>query len=218
MEQSVATSDLTFYKFTTPEWAEKLTSVGSARIGSLIDYRRGEYVAAISDEAEGSDPLWLGYTGELPPAVERPTIMNQVIRGGGEGIFFDRCVFQAERASPNCYVYSVALEYSDRHLKEFGGACVRIHEFEKFAKRLTAAIARRHPFGIAEGRFGMCCYRPTGRPYSERDYAIHPAWFKAARYRWQNEARLLWRVGNPEAIEPLTFDDPLLAGYCERIA
>lgn len=220
MEQSVATSSLTIYKFTKPKWADRLVRDGLARVGTLFDYQRDVYVSAISDPTEGRDPLFLPFTGPVPPPDQRPAIVRAIFPGEAEGVYLDRCAFTENRVSENCYVYSVSLMFSEQHLAEFGGACVRIRRFARFGKYLTEAVRARHPEGIKEGRFGGCTYRAKGgdfREYTEHDSKIHPVWIKPLDLDWQNEARLVWRVGDPSNVAPFTVTDSRLARYCERI-
>jgi hypothetical protein len=219
VEQSVATVDLQIFKYMQPRWADALSTGGAIRIGTLFDYRRDEHIAAVADDGEGRDPLYLPYDGVLAdnPA-DRPAVVRAVFGDNvGGGAVFDRCVFEAERSSDNCYVLSVGLEFSERMLAEFGGACVRIRSFSKFAGLLTKAIWKHHRGGIVDHAFAMCAYREKGRPYSDHDFKIHPALIKNKEYEWQNEARVLWRMQDASALEPLYLKLPRLAKHCTRI-
>jgi hypothetical protein len=216
MEQSVAAADLEIFKYMKPKWADKLCATGLIRIGTLYDYRRTEHLAAVADAGEGQDPMVLSYTGVVPAAERQPGIIRQIF-SNAEGLQLDRVAFEAPRNSDDCYVLSVGLEYSDRTLAEFGGACVRIRGFSKFAGLIHKAIWKHHRGGILEQAFGMCAYREKGREYSEHDFNIHPAWIKNQDYAWQNEARVLWRMKDASALIPLNLTIPRLAKHCKRI-
>lgn len=220
------------YRYSAKKWNKALMQQGSARIGTLRDFRRQEHKPGISDPFEGTKtirhvidnwewgkeipgfPTYHARAAELIGLIQPNPNQNYQQAGGSiSGITVLMPV-----DDPDCFVYCTSNRRSKNVMGQFQGAdsCVEIYDIQGFYECLTNEINKRVPIkwgGLADVR-----YTTRDEICNGVDLGISPTWIKGNEFVEQYETRAVWHPVDPEqAIEPFTIETLELSRFCRKV-
>lgn len=208
------------FKYLEPRWADQMVDQGSVRIGTLFDFRHKEaHGKERGDELEGvrvtmTDGRAGTFAGEEIPAFLKDSLR---IPEGVAIQFAEGAVLRQHASVPDMYVYCTCHQFSEALLTRFGGACVEIHQPEKFFAAITGTLAEWDEYGVRRARgfsLAACEYRDREQTWP-RASRYNPVFRKPRRYQHQAEVRAAWRP-LARRIRPLDLTVPSITDWCRR--
>jgi hypothetical protein len=211
---------IVLYKYTTPNWADSMLSLGTVRIGTLFDFRRIEaHGRERGDLQEGMRLIQTDGKSATHDASTAPAFLRDSfnIPPNVKLVFEAGAIIRQEASVPDMYVYCVCDRFDSNLLREFGGDCVRIEDAAGFFDTITKALPFYDQNGVREDvsyRLVPCRYRDrleTWPVVTNYD----PVYVKPLRYAYQHEVRAAWSA-TAASISPLTLTVPDIAKFCAR--
>src|SRR5260221_12552061 len=214
---NATSKNMQLYKYCKKIHMDAMLKNGSARIGSLFDWRQqGKYGEMTQDESEGitkSSGNIIFYDYKNIAALE----IESTVRVEGEGANQVRHFTNDRMLSPNVYTFSTSSSYSqDEHQKWFEeegyDACYRINSARLFFRTLSEKLVSAEFIG-----FGPVHYVDATATNQIFDGLFHPALLKRKEvFEMQSEVRALWRHKDSNSkIEPLQIVGSRAGIYCE---
>lgn len=204
------------FKFCRHEHWLALKDSGSARIGSLFDYRTTyEY-----DEQTSDDSGWMKKPAGLISNVNAENIRNYpglegLIHAEGGGDMGQINVKEYTVSSPNFLIFSTFRIYSKethRLWKNHEGydCCYRITSARLFFRAISEALGPQYEFlGYGEVHY------TDKMDIASTQAEIHPALIKRqAGYAAPSEVRAVWQHKNLETVKPRILDKSRARLYC----
>lgn len=219
-----------FFKYGKKQHLTGLLGMGTLRIGTLSDYRRGEHAMGISDATEGTKELInlvekLNITGSDWGDGERKSaeMLAQfgVLRAQpGSNVYMDN-VMIVKNFAIDAYAFCFAIEEkpSIKTMRQFEGAdsCVEIVAPDDFFKCLQTTVVQ------GTGAHRVIAARPVEYKdriecYNGGDFGLHPGLIKEYGFRSQNEGRILWEFeSGVQRYEPFLSGHWKLGSYCREM-
>lgn len=182
---------LKLYKYTERKWAEQLIVDGGTRIGTLLDYRKTEHGAGISDPNEGFGQL-SGHIRNLN--LQDGTVETKALETlgiiSGIGGKIENVKIDVRRESANCHIWCFSTRRSAATMRLFDGAdtCVEVFDPKMFFHAITNAVLRAHP--SADGLVvAPITYNDRVEIWNGVGPINHPAFYKSVEYKDQCEGR-----------------------------
>ena len=201
------------YKYMKSEFAQKVISEGTFRIGTLYEFQNEEkHGAAIGDSEEGTKYVRNGpnetYDYSVPGSV--PAFVKNFIRAEeGMHVKIEGIQMQQTVRCPDFYLYCVTSEVCPKAMAEFEcDTVIKISEPVKFFSGLADGLLQK--VKISDNFYIVpCIYRDRANNYSEND-RTHPATIKDHRYDYQKEVRAIWEPTGG-IVEPLIVQSKMAA-------
>jgi len=191
---------------------------GTVRLGTLHEFRDTEsHGDEVGDQAEGKK--WVFEQGRRM-SYDQPSSISDfaatfIGRRGPPRVLFDHNTLEVEQGVPDCFVYCVTEEFSERAMRECGyDACIELVNSQAFFNALDADLRRRDLVG--DWNVCSCEYKPRRRTYDPRD-TDHPALLKEPRYSYQKEVRGIWEPRH-RPVRPLILHVPQLTPFLREYA
>lgn len=217
------------YKYTSPEWADKMVSTGSVRVGTLHEFRKVEAVG--SERVDPNEAMRIHQTDGRAAKYSHENIPNYFkeifpqLKGDlppGFGIILEqgaRIIHHENHV--DMYVYCLSSKLDDSLRQKFGGACVRINEPLVFLKEIEKQIPFFDPNGVREAyefKLAPCEYLERAETFP-RITEYDPVFRKPPQYSEECEVRGVWRSlrANETELTALKLVVPEVPEYCDRI-
>lgn len=188
------------YKYTRSCHAQKLLRMGTFRIGTLYDYRKGEHGAAISDIDEAKLSPSTHIDNEYWKRETRPELRRFINVSQSASVTVLNSDFKSKVQSKNHYLYCFSDKFCTNLYDDFqADTCVAIINPKKFLTMMSASI---QPF-INPKKGSLSRIQYVNRSATHRELEnCHPALVKGLSFKNQSEYRCLWQ---PIASEPQPF-------------
>lgn len=216
------------YRYTEREYADRLLSVGSLRVGTLHDFRREEHKGGIADRNEGRKTIHhkidklAKVTGEdthSPKSKDEEALEAFSALDIPPGITLDieNVTLFEEFDKGDCFLLCMSHRLSRETMRQFEGAdtCIEIHEPNPFFRELTKTLTARHPVKFM-GAIGVE-YQERSREWSGKGWGVDAALIKEPEFHLQYEVRAGWRPLSKGPIEPLIIENPELTKHCRIV-
>ena len=207
-----------------------LLMMGTLRIGTLSDYRKGEHAKGISDVSEGTKKVVnkiekLNISGkdwghEEKKSAEMLLKFGINIAPGSNFSMQNSALIQKFELDAFIFCFAIEENPSLKTMRQFEGAdsCLEIIEPNGFFNELQANIAQvigAHRVIPAQS----VAYKDRSEIYNGRDFGLHPGLIKELSFRPQNEGRILWAYepGNKN-YQPFISGHWRLGSYCKLVS
>lgn len=207
------------YKYMTPARADRMTGLGSIRVGTLHEYRTLEGVDVRGDQGEGRRTIT---SAPGPTTYEEGShihkwLLSKGIRIGGSVFTGGENAVVSEHNFVNCFIYCVSSQCTLHLVEKFGGACVEIVDPAAFFQTLDGAL-RQHlqPLGcrIRDYVVDRCVYEARSKPYFQ-SWEKHQCFTKPPQFSDEAEVRALW-VPTENEITPVVLELPAITRLLRR--
>lgn len=202
--------------------------MGCLRIGTLYDYRRAEHRRGIADPTEGKK--WVSHhisslhvADSDDPSLQQSMdyralgAFRAIHLGGAKNIRIQNISLSQEFDVPDCFLYCLSKERSERLYQEFEGAdsCVEIFDPHTFFDRVSESlndITRVRFQGVHE-----VTYSTRTQEWNGVDWGTHPALLKEPKFQRQAELRAVWTPIYRGTIEPVVIGNLDIPAYCRMV-
>ena len=202
------------FKYLKKEHLEKFMSVGSLRIGTLLDYQQGVHGDMVSDSSEGVG-IYHGHVKHLSPEkVAEIPVLSQIFQ---RKTLIDCDFSNVQLAVEDFYIYSASTSYSSKTheqwlIKENYDACLIINSPTLFMDAISNAI---RIVAIYRGLHHVNYHPNKSIKITSPLAKVHPALLKFQRdFGNQNEMRAIWSSKNSNIISPKIINVPSAIQYC----
>jgi hypothetical protein len=213
---AITTASATAFKYVTPQVAASMMERGSARIGTLHEYRRLESSDVRGDREEGYK---IATSAPGPTTYLDGSHIHQWLRSKGvrvQGSIFtsgsNAVVHQQQH--PDCFIFCASERFSLQLMAKFGGACIQITNVQLFFQALDRAFMDYLPSvggSIREAALGRCLYMERRQPYLNQPQQ-HPCLVKPPRFAEEAEIRAVW-LPSTGVVAPVILEVPSLVQY-----
>jgi hypothetical protein len=218
------------FKYGKKQHLMGLLGMGTLRIGTLSDYRKGEHAKGISDASEGTKDIVnkiekLNISGkdwgdQEKKSAEMLLKFGMHVEPGANVTMLNSTFVKKFEIDAFIFCFSIEENPSLKTMRQFEGAdsCLEIIEPDGFFNELQATIAqvsgahRVIPAQAVE-------YKERNEIYNGKDFGLHPGLIKELSFRPQNEGRIIWEYG-PEnrGYEPFIAGHWRLGSYCKEVS
>lgn len=211
------------FKYSKKVHIDKLVNKGIIRIGTLHEYRSGEYEEGIQDNQEGLKEVNVSVKrldlASRDPATQR--ILKKFLGGQifGEGVIImneesNSPMFTKNISSDNHLIFCASFEHTPLVPETFkyDGALTITHPNE-FIRLISNKLKQTHNAKLVF--FDKVKYQTKVEEWNHINYGYDPMYFKDESFSYQNEIRAIWSVPNNKDLSPQILRIPELREYCK---
>jgi len=207
------------FRYTSQKHNDALLALGNVRIGTLHDFRRTEHKWGIADSNEGTKTVshFIPHvTDKHEGSIHLKAIkqFNAIDISGATNVTISNVELVQRFNHPDCFVHCLSASFSTEVLQQFEGAdsCAEIHDLQGFYQRLTETLNLHWPVRLLS--ISKVFYMRREENWNGRDWGVHPALIKEAKFSRQVEIRAIWQPRIAAHISPIILNDIELVRFC----
>ena len=206
-----------FYKYLPQNFAESFMSQGLIRIGTLYDYRNVEqHGDDIGDQSEGLKTVFSH--DEEPKKGTELNPLESLAMKGVDSMTIENNRIEVRTNTLDCYVYSISKSYNASTPEKLSidlpdgnyVSCIEITNIDMLIQEVDKVL-----LNVAFVGLGECQY--IGREHHYATKTSPPVLLKAVKYKYQDEARLVWNPIGASDIEPQILKIDHVQRFCRLV-